>query len=212
MYRGDIVNGIAFDEAARRPDPERMFRAYGQSAATLSHLRALAGPEPLYTSHEGLAPPLRAGAHPPRRRRLVRELGPFPLGRRPHPLRGLRPCRISARPDQPDRDQMRADARPRSPARAARHPQPGARGRAGSPWSAGWASTEVERALPPLASGRRRGGPSGALDLRSDARQYGADGERLQDPAGRPDPRRASRLLRRLPGPRACAAAESMSR
>src|SRR5688572_19454117 len=46
IYRGDIVNGIAFDEAARRPDPERMFRAYGQSAATLSHLRALAGSEP----------------------------------------------------------------------------------------------------------------------------------------------------------------------
>jgi 3-deoxy-7-phosphoheptulonate synthase len=57
MYRGDIVNGIAFDEAARRPDPERMFRAYGQSAATLSHLRGLAGAEPLYTSHEGLLLP-----------------------------------------------------------------------------------------------------------------------------------------------------------
>jgi 3-deoxy-7-phosphoheptulonate synthase len=57
MYRGDIVNGIAFDGAARRPDPERMFRAYGQSAATLSHLRALAAPEPLYTSHEGLLLP-----------------------------------------------------------------------------------------------------------------------------------------------------------
>jgi 3-deoxy-7-phosphoheptulonate synthase len=57
MYRGDIVNGLAFDEAARSPNPERMFRAYGQSAATLSHLRALAGPEPIYTSHEGLLLP-----------------------------------------------------------------------------------------------------------------------------------------------------------
>jgi 3-deoxy-7-phosphoheptulonate synthase len=57
MYRGDIVNGLAFDEAARRPDPERMFRAYGQSAATLSHLRARAGPEPIYTSHEALLLP-----------------------------------------------------------------------------------------------------------------------------------------------------------
>lgn len=57
MYRGDIVNGLAFDEAARRPDPERMFRAYGQSAATLSHLRACPGPEPIYTSHEGLLLP-----------------------------------------------------------------------------------------------------------------------------------------------------------
>ena len=56
-YRGDIVNGIAFDPAARRPDPERMFRAYGQSAATLSHLKVPAGPEPLYTSHEGLLLP-----------------------------------------------------------------------------------------------------------------------------------------------------------
>jgi 3-deoxy-7-phosphoheptulonate synthase len=57
MYRGDIVNGLPFDEAARRPDPERMFRAYGQSAAALSHLRAVAGPEPIYTSHEGLLLP-----------------------------------------------------------------------------------------------------------------------------------------------------------
>jgi 3-deoxy-7-phosphoheptulonate synthase len=56
-YRGDIVNGLAFNDAARRPDPERMFRAYGQSAAALSHLRAFAGPEPIYTSHEGLLLP-----------------------------------------------------------------------------------------------------------------------------------------------------------
>ena len=42
-YRGDIVNGIAFDEAARTPDPARMLRAYSQSAATLNLLRAFAG-------------------------------------------------------------------------------------------------------------------------------------------------------------------------
>ncbi len=57
MYRGDIVNGIAFDAAARVADPDRMFRAYSQSAATLSHLRALAGDEPFYTSHEALLLP-----------------------------------------------------------------------------------------------------------------------------------------------------------
>jgi 3-deoxy-7-phosphoheptulonate synthase len=57
VYRGDIVNGLAFDEIARRPDPERMFRAYSQSAATLSHLRTMAGPEPLYISHEALLLP-----------------------------------------------------------------------------------------------------------------------------------------------------------
>ncbi|SFR80419.1 class II 3-deoxy-7-phosphoheptulonate synthase [Sphingomonas jatrophae] len=39
-YRGDIVNDIAFDDGARRPDPNRMIRAYSQSAATLNLLRA----------------------------------------------------------------------------------------------------------------------------------------------------------------------------
>ena len=41
-YRGDIVNGIEFDAAARRPDPQRLMRAYNQSAATLNLLRAFA--------------------------------------------------------------------------------------------------------------------------------------------------------------------------
>jgi 3-deoxy-7-phosphoheptulonate synthase len=41
-YRGDIINGIEFDAAAREPDPERMLRAYSQSAATLNLLRAFA--------------------------------------------------------------------------------------------------------------------------------------------------------------------------
>jgi len=41
-YRGDIVNGIEFDEVARVPDPERLLRAYNQSAATLNLLRAFA--------------------------------------------------------------------------------------------------------------------------------------------------------------------------
>jgi 3-deoxy-7-phosphoheptulonate synthase len=41
-YRGDIINGFDFTEAARIPDPERMERAYVQSAATLNLLRAFA--------------------------------------------------------------------------------------------------------------------------------------------------------------------------
>jgi len=41
-YRGDNVNGDAFEEKARIPDPERMIRAYSQSAATLNLLRAFA--------------------------------------------------------------------------------------------------------------------------------------------------------------------------
>ena len=41
-YRGDIVNGIAFDSGARRADPRRILRAYNQAAATLNLLRAFA--------------------------------------------------------------------------------------------------------------------------------------------------------------------------
>jgi 3-deoxy-7-phosphoheptulonate synthase len=42
-YRGDIINGMAFDAAERAPDPERLMRAYNQSASTLNLLRAFAG-------------------------------------------------------------------------------------------------------------------------------------------------------------------------
>ncbi len=41
-YRGDMVNGPEFTAEARIPDPERMVRAYNQSAATLNLLRAFA--------------------------------------------------------------------------------------------------------------------------------------------------------------------------
>ena len=41
-YRGDIINGIEFDEATRAPDPNRLEMAYRQSAATLNLLRAFA--------------------------------------------------------------------------------------------------------------------------------------------------------------------------
>ncbi|XP_020237757.1 phospho-2-dehydro-3-deoxyheptonate aldolase 1, chloroplastic [Cajanus cajan] len=42
VYRGDNVNGDAFDAKIRIPDPQRMIRAYSQSAATLNLLRAFA--------------------------------------------------------------------------------------------------------------------------------------------------------------------------
>ncbi|XP_022642690.1 phospho-2-dehydro-3-deoxyheptonate aldolase 2, chloroplastic isoform X2 [Vigna radiata var. radiata] len=41
-YRGDNVNGDAFNVASRIPDPQRMVRAYCQSVATLNLLRAFA--------------------------------------------------------------------------------------------------------------------------------------------------------------------------
>ena len=39
-FRGDTVNDLAFEAAARRPDPQRLVRAYHQSAATLNLVRA----------------------------------------------------------------------------------------------------------------------------------------------------------------------------
>jgi 3-deoxy-7-phosphoheptulonate synthase len=42
-YRGDNVNGMEFTQADRTPDPDRLLRAYNQSAATLNLLRAFAG-------------------------------------------------------------------------------------------------------------------------------------------------------------------------
>jgi 3-deoxy-7-phosphoheptulonate synthase len=39
-YRGDIINGFDFTEAARVPDPNRMLQAYTQAAASLNLLRA----------------------------------------------------------------------------------------------------------------------------------------------------------------------------
>ena len=41
-YRGDMVNGMEFDAAARTPDPQRLVDAYYQSTATLNFLRSLA--------------------------------------------------------------------------------------------------------------------------------------------------------------------------
>ncbi|BFM48581.1 class II 3-deoxy-7-phosphoheptulonate synthase [Marinomonas sp. THO17] len=41
-YRGDIINGIEFNEHARVPDPERLVQVYNQSASTMNLLRAFA--------------------------------------------------------------------------------------------------------------------------------------------------------------------------
>jgi 3-deoxy-7-phosphoheptulonate synthase len=39
-FRGDMVNDLSFESAARRPDPRRLLRGYHQSASTLNLLRA----------------------------------------------------------------------------------------------------------------------------------------------------------------------------
>ena len=41
-YLGDIINGIEFEAGTRQNDPERMIRAFTQSAATLNLIRAFA--------------------------------------------------------------------------------------------------------------------------------------------------------------------------
>jgi len=41
-YKGDIINGIDFNEKSRTADPERLIQAYNQSAASLNLLRAFA--------------------------------------------------------------------------------------------------------------------------------------------------------------------------
>ncbi len=42
IYRGDIINAIEENAEAREPNPDRMLRAYAQSASTLNLLRAFA--------------------------------------------------------------------------------------------------------------------------------------------------------------------------
>ena len=42
-YRGDNINGMEFSAGVRTPDPQRLLKSYGQSAATLNLLRAFAG-------------------------------------------------------------------------------------------------------------------------------------------------------------------------
>ncbi len=41
-YRGDIINGIEFEETARVPEPNRQIAAYRQAASTLNLLRSFA--------------------------------------------------------------------------------------------------------------------------------------------------------------------------
>ncbi len=52
-YRGDNINGSAFTPEERIPDPQRLVRAYNQSASTLNLLRAFAsgGYADLYNIH-----------------------------------------------------------------------------------------------------------------------------------------------------------------
>ena len=104
-YRGDIVNGIAFDAAERRPE----------SRAHVPRLRAGRGdarprsPERLWTSHEALLLPFEQALvrRDPESGRFYASSAHFLwIGDRTA-LPGLGPCRVRARPRQPARDQVR---------------------------------------------------------------------------------------------------------
>lgn len=57
-YRGDIVNGMAFEASTREADPQRMIRAHMQSVGTAASLAAARGTgAPIFTSHEALLLP-----------------------------------------------------------------------------------------------------------------------------------------------------------
>ena len=75
-YRGDIVNDIAFTEAARQPDPERLLLAYRQSAATLNLLRAFAngGYANLARVHEWTMGFMKGSSAYPRFEELARKI------------------------------------------------------------------------------------------------------------------------------------------
>ena len=40
-YLGDNINGIEFNEKARKPDPKRLFKAYSQSASTSKFIKSI---------------------------------------------------------------------------------------------------------------------------------------------------------------------------
>ncbi|GIG59281.1 phospho-2-dehydro-3-deoxyheptonate aldolase [Longispora fulva] len=53
VYRGDMVNGLAAEPAAREADPDRMLRAYRASSTAIDFLRA-SGHGRVFTAHEAL--------------------------------------------------------------------------------------------------------------------------------------------------------------
>ncbi|MFE1441955.1 3-deoxy-7-phosphoheptulonate synthase class II [Streptomyces sp. NPDC058739] len=76
VYRGDMVNGHAFDAAVRTPDPHRLVRAYHASAATLNLVRAYGNSESAGYAHalEGVLAFAGSGPAAARYRPLARSI------------------------------------------------------------------------------------------------------------------------------------------
>jgi 3-deoxy-7-phosphoheptulonate synthase len=66
VYRGDLINDIAFTETGRRPDPERMLKGYHAAARTLAIMNTWSDSsqskpsDRIFTSHEALLLPYEA--------------------------------------------------------------------------------------------------------------------------------------------------------
>ncbi|WP_296818078.1 class II 3-deoxy-7-phosphoheptulonate synthase [Brevundimonas sp.] len=76
-YRGDVINGMEFEAAARTPDPQRLLRAYHQSSATLNLLRAFAegGFADLHNIHRWTLNRTSEGGYAARYRELSDKIG-----------------------------------------------------------------------------------------------------------------------------------------
>ena len=131
----------------------------------------------------GAAARLRAGDDPRRfhHRRLVRDLRPHDLDRRPHPPARPRPCRVFPRHQEPDRPEVRPVAEAGRPAAADRRAQ--SRQRAGPADADLPLRRRQGRRAPagadPRGEARR---PRGGVVVRSDARQH----HHARHPATRP--------------------------
>ena len=76
-YRGDVINGMEFEAAARTPDPQRLLRAYHQSSATLNLLRAFAegGSADLHNIHRWTLNRTSEGGYAARYKELSDKIG-----------------------------------------------------------------------------------------------------------------------------------------
>ena len=104
----DSPQGHRYEELADRITEAMDFmRACGIDSET----HAAAADDRFLHQPRGAAARLRAGDDPRQfdQRRLVRDLRPHDLDRRPHPPAGPCPCRVLPRHQEPDRPEMRAD-------------------------------------------------------------------------------------------------------
>ena len=184
-------------------------RAIGLDAESHPELRAT----DFYTSHEALL----LGYEQAMTRleldlgRLLRDLGPHDLDRRPHPPARRRPCRVLPRSEEPDRPQVRPDDHHRRPVPPDRDARSGRRARPAHPDLPFRRRKDRGGAAAALARRQARR-PQAPVGDRPDARQHDQDLDRLQDAADRAHLRRSARAFSRSARPRAFTPAASISR